>query len=249
MIDRQKQIEHYDELMASRRPNRGVFSCGYDSRFDPFLLDRRPELVPEFEAILRTAAPKKVGSILDIGCGSGLYFPLLARRAERLAGLDFSSEMIAAARGLVEKKGLTNVDLFVGSAEELPFPDESFDLVLGIDVLHHIPDLERALREVRRVLRPGGRFASVEPNVLNPMVFLAHLIPAEERGALGRNWPWKTRRLIKRNIGRPRVSYVFHVTSSGSKLLAGVLRFLDRTMQFWPLRCLGIRMIMTAQKR
>ena len=249
MLTRKEQIDYYDRLMSSRRPDRGVFSCGYDSRFDPFLLDKRPELAGDFDRMIRAAFPERIGSLLDIGCGSGLYFPPLAGAADRIVGIDFSPEMIKAANRLVEEKELDNIELFVGSAEELPFPDGSFDGVLGIDVLHHIPDLHKAMTEVRRVLRPGGRFASIEPNVLNPMVLLAHALPAEERGALGRNYPWVLRRLIKRYIGPPCSQYLFHVTSTGNKLLVKALRFFELTMQFWPMRCFGIRMLNTAERR
>lgn len=249
MLNKEKQIKYYDELMSSRRPNKGIFSCGYDSRFDPFLLDRRPELVSDFEQILRAAVPRRVEKLLDIGCGSGFYFPILAEWAEKIVGIDFSPGMIDAARRLIEVKELGNVEVRVESAESLPFPDESFDVAIGLDVLHHIPDVRKAVAEVARVLKPGGRFASVEPNVLNPMVFLAHLLPAEERGAIRRNYPWMLRRLLKRHIGPPSSRYLFHVTSTGNRLITGVLRFFDRAMQFWPMRCLGIRMLSIAEKQ
>ena len=244
----EQQRDHYDRLMAEQRPSRG-FDCGFDTRFDPFLLDSRPDLVPEFESILRTAFPDGTGRLLDIGCGSGLYFPLLAPMAKQLVGVDISSGMIGAAQTLAEKKGLANVELRVASALELPFDDASFDSVLGFDVLHHVPDVDAAVAEAARVLRPGGRFVSIEPNALNPIVFLAHALPKEERGALRRNYPWKLRRLVRRHVGRPRSRYLWHVTSSGNKLMVAVLRFLDVTMQFWPARLFSIRMLISAEKR
>jgi ubiquinone/menaquinone biosynthesis C-methylase UbiE len=92
-------------------------------------------------------------SVLDIGCGTG---ELLARLEEwqpaHLAGLDISANMIAAAR---EKLG-PQVDLHVGDAESLPWPDGSFDLVTCTNSFHHYPDPTRALAEIKRVLIPGG---------------------------------------------------------------------------------------------
>jgi SAM-dependent methyltransferase len=245
----EQQREHYDKIMAERRPTRGVFSCGYDTRFDPFLLDKRPDLVPEFEGIIRNAFPERVGRTLDIGCGPGLYFPLLAPRTERLVGIDISLEMIKAAGELCAAKGLSNVELRVASVLDLPFEDGSFDAVIGFDVLHHVPETDTAFAQIARVLRRGGRFVSIEPNVLNPMVFLTHLVPKEERGALWRNYPWRMRRMVRRYIGRPRVRYIWHVTAYGNKMLVAALRFCELTMSFWPLRCLGVRMIWSAEKR
>src|SRR4029079_12466389 len=70
---------------------------------------------------------------------------------------DISPGMVAAARRNAAALGF-EVEGRVADAEELPYPDASFDLVVGHAVLHHVPDVERALGEVLRVLRPGGRF-------------------------------------------------------------------------------------------
>jgi SAM-dependent methyltransferase len=64
--------------------------------------------------------------------------------------------MLKTLAASAERLGLTAVDTVVCDAEQLPFPDDSFDIVFGHAVLHHIPDLEQAFREFRRVLRPGG---------------------------------------------------------------------------------------------
>ena len=248
MLEEDKQKEFYDDMMSSRRPTRGL-SCGYDSRFDPFLLDSRPDLVPEFEKLLGAAFPRRAELLLDIGCGSGLYFPLLAGMAEHVIGIDTSEEMIKAAQRLVDKKELDNVDARVANAEELPFPDRHFDAVLGFDVLHHIPDFKRAMAEVRRVLRPGGRFASIEPNVLNPVVWLAHALPPEERNALRRNYPWVIRRLVRNHIGPPSSRYLNHVTGTNSRIIKAGLSSMDAVMRFRPLSYFSIRMLWTAEKR
>ncbi len=248
MLKDDQQREHYDRIMSSRRPTRWLFSCGYDTRYDPFLLDKRPDLVPEFDSLLREAFPEPAGNLLDVGCGSGIYFPLLAKQAGRVIGIDTSSGMIDAARRLIDKKDLDNVDVRIAGAEQLPFPDESFDAVLAFDVLHHISDITAAMSEVRRVLRPGGRFASIEPNVLNPVVWLAHFIPREERGALLRNYPWNIWRLMKKHIGRPRSRYVSHVTSTGNRFVVSFLQLCEKYLQFWPMRYFSIRMLWTAEK-
>ena len=65
--------------------------------------------------------------------------------------------------------GAANVRLSRGNAEQMPFRDGSFDAVYGSSILHHL-DLDAALAEVHRVLRPGGRMAFAEPNILNPQV-------------------------------------------------------------------------------
>jgi ubiquinone/menaquinone biosynthesis C-methylase UbiE len=93
--------------------------------------------------------------VLEAGCGiatDGLQF---ARAGALYTGLDMSPEALALARHRfdLERRGGRFVD---GSVTELPFPDESFDMVFSHGVIHHVPDTERAVAEFHRVLRPGG---------------------------------------------------------------------------------------------
>lgn len=94
---------------------------------------------------------------LEIGSGTG-YFSLNLLQAGVISEAtctDISPGMLATLRGNAERLGLS-VETVATGAEDLPFEDESFDLVLGHAVLHHLPDLERAFGEFQRVLRPGG---------------------------------------------------------------------------------------------
>jgi SAM-dependent methyltransferase len=100
------------------------------------------------------------GDALEIGSGTG-YFSLNLMQlgiVERLTATDISPEMLRRLAATAEALGL-EAQTVATEAEELPFEDESFDLVFGHAVLHHIPDLERAMSEFRRVLRPGGAIA------------------------------------------------------------------------------------------
>ena len=92
------------------------------------------------------------GQLLEVGVGSGRLLAELAARGWSVTGVDPASEMVRHARGRLRDSG----ELFVARAEELPFPDDCFDVVVGIGVLEYT-DFERALRELARVLRPDGR--------------------------------------------------------------------------------------------
>lgn len=113
----------------------------------------------EFTADLIAVAPGE--SVLDLGCGPGELAMALARRVGpngRVAGIDLSKALVAGARRKAKRAGLA-IDYRVASVEQLPFADASVDVVVSSLVMHHLaPEvLARAVREIRRVLKPGGR--------------------------------------------------------------------------------------------
>lgn len=99
--------------------------------------------------------------VLDVGCGSGAVTRDIARRIApggRVVGLDASLALVALARELAEAASLRDlIELRVGDVRSLPYPDDSFDAVLAATVLVHVPEGERAIPEMVRVTRPGGR--------------------------------------------------------------------------------------------
>jgi ubiquinone/menaquinone biosynthesis C-methylase UbiE len=105
--------------------------------------------------------------VLELGCGTGVFLEKLAVHGARIVGLDLSIDLLQRCASRV--KGAAHVGLACGNAEQMPFPDATFDAAYGSSVLHHL-GLQAALSEVRRVLRPGGRIAFAEPNILNPQV-------------------------------------------------------------------------------
>jgi len=104
---------------------------------------------------------RSFGDALEIGSGTGYFSLNLVQLGviERLTATDISPGMLKKLAATAEALGLEDVTTVATEAEELPFEDESFDLVFGHAVLHHIPDLDKAFAEFRRVLRPGGMVA------------------------------------------------------------------------------------------
>jgi ubiquinone/menaquinone biosynthesis C-methylase UbiE len=110
---------------------------------------------------LRLLAVGPGDRVLDLGCGSGAVTREIARRVApggRAVGLDVSPALLAVARELADQAGLgALVEFAPGDCRALPFPDGSFDVVLAATVLAHVPEAGRAVVEMVRVTRPGGR--------------------------------------------------------------------------------------------
>jgi ubiquinone/menaquinone biosynthesis C-methylase UbiE len=105
--------------------------------------------------------PEATGRVLEIGIGSGLNLPLYSpKTVQQVIGLEPSPKLLEMA-GRVERQGLS-VDLVEGSAEEIPLENASVDTVVTTWTLCTIPDAASALRQMRRVLKPGGRLLFVE---------------------------------------------------------------------------------------
>lgn len=123
-------------------------------------------------------------TVLEYGCGDGENTVALARRgAGKVVALDISPELIGIARRRLEVNGVEGgVEFLVGSAHDVPLADESVDVVFGMAILHHL-DLRLAAREVRRVLRKGGRAIFQEPVRSSPLLKAARkLIPYQAPG-------------------------------------------------------------------
>ena len=115
-------------------------------------------------ALLASASLSPGQRVLDVACGTGLVAFDAARAvgpAGRVLGIDLSGQMIDAAQRRARERTVSNVDFARMDAEVLDLPDASFDVVLCALGLMYLPDPEAAVREMRRVLRPGGRLVLV----------------------------------------------------------------------------------------
>ena len=117
---------------------------------------------------------------LELGCGTGYFTRELARSGAGIVAIDLSPELLEIAKA---NCSAPNVRFEIQNAYELSYPDVIFDSVVGSSVLHHL-EIEDALREIYRVLKPGGAIYFTEPNMLNPQI------------AIQKNVHW-----IKRKLG------------------------------------------------
>jgi ubiquinone/menaquinone biosynthesis C-methylase UbiE len=96
-----------------------------------------------------------LGKTLEVGCGNGTYYKIFIREAEHLTATDFSVEMVAVTKKRL--KGVVNISVEKANCFSLSYPDSSFDTVLMANLLHIIPEPEKAIAEGKRVLKTNGR--------------------------------------------------------------------------------------------
>jgi SAM-dependent methyltransferase len=125
--------------------------------------------------LLGNVAGKRV---VDFGCGSGANTALLANRGAHVWAIDISEALLRLGRRRLAASGRAGGATFIAaSAHDLPFPDGSIDVVFGMAILHHL-DLDLVSREMRRVLKPGGRAIFKEPVRNSPVIrFARSLVP------------------------------------------------------------------------
>ncbi|MBI5849148.1 MAG: class I SAM-dependent methyltransferase [Nitrospirae bacterium] len=165
------------------------FYVGYSDRIlqkrynSPFLL-RRYVHRQIYAGTLQYIEPGQ--TVLDAGCGEGILSNLMAQRGATVTGVDISSPNTEAAKAISRRMLIENYPTFcVADAESLPFPDKSFDVVVSSHVLEHLPDFQRGLREIKRVMRRKAIISL--PTCLNPCAW----------SLLGGDLYWKlTRRSI-----------------------------------------------------
>jgi 2-polyprenyl-3-methyl-5-hydroxy-6-metoxy-1,4-benzoquinol methylase len=177
--------------------------------------------------ILGSLEPMAGRRILELGSGQGEMAVWMAQQGAQVTGIDVGSDLVAAAAKLAQVNGV-RCDFRTGSATELPFPDASFDRVLGMCLLHHLPPegAQRVVRESCRVLRSAGEALFWEP-VENSAVFNAiqNLVPVGKPGE-----PMYRPSLLQRRAWRAYVSAMDqrHMTTRELQTLgAGIFRHIE----------------------
>jgi ubiquinone/menaquinone biosynthesis C-methylase UbiE len=120
------------------------------------------------DKIIERSGIKKKMKLLEIGCGSGAFTTFVARAVGKngqVFALDIQQKMLDQLSGKLERpenKDIKNIRPILASAYEMPFEEDSLDLVYMVSVFQEIPDTTRTLKEIRRILRPGGILAISE---------------------------------------------------------------------------------------
>jgi arsenite methyltransferase len=165
---------------VSRQPEQDfIFPTGRDWAEDlgyPDELARVPDSA--VESFAGVANPFSLGRlspgerVLDLGSGAGtdsLVAAQMVGEEGHVTGIDMTPAMLEKAQAAADEMGMTNVEFVAGEAEQLPFPDASFDVVISNGVIDLIPDKDAVFSEIHRVLVPGGRIQVADVTIQNPV--------------------------------------------------------------------------------
>jgi ubiquinone/menaquinone biosynthesis C-methylase UbiE len=135
---------------------------------------------PENRFILRQLGDVRGKRLLDLGCGAGENSVYFAQRGADCVASDYSPGMVNVALKLAASNGV-KVEGKVINAMAIDYPDHSFDIVYAANLLHHIPDPMVTIREIHRVLKPGGKMCFWDPLRHNPVINVYRRIATEVR--------------------------------------------------------------------
>lgn len=151
-----RDLERLEAVRQQRAANAQEYFAANAGEWDSLRALHIPEDQVE-GALLEFVGPSQVSSYLDLGTGTGRILELVAPRASRAVGIDLNGEMLSLARARIERAALGHVQVRRGDLFELPYADDSFELITVHQVLHYLEDPSAAVAEAARVLKPGGR--------------------------------------------------------------------------------------------
>ena len=153
------EAERHDRLYRSPRPSTLEMAPSDWEKFATLDV-----VTHAYHASIKRLGDVRGLCVLDAGCGDGWLSVILAKLGARVEGFDISREAVTTARRRAEQNRTTSVTRFeVASFYALPYPDASFDAVIGQAILHHVKDKPRAAEQLHRVMRAGARAVFCEP--------------------------------------------------------------------------------------
>ncbi len=159
-VDKQKELQkkYYDQI-----------------EFEEYEKSRKVKRnqMRKLDAQLEISKLSPESSILDVGCGTGIQLRWLLEKGYRPSGIDLSSGLIEKLRERLNKEGIGDkIELKQSDAEDIQYPDNTFDQVMGTAILHHVPNPGKVVKEMARVVKPGGWVTVAEPNIINPWILI-----------------------------------------------------------------------------
>lgn len=215
----------------------------------------------QYERLVAESLPIIPGArYLEVGCGTGRFTVPVAAQGVNLTAIDISDEMLATTRGKLQANPAVKqeVHLLKVDARESGFPAESYDVVFSFNVINHVPEYERLITEVARVLKPGGCLVVGYPSLWSvylPYAMLVNLTRRSIRRGVYTRWP-STPALVRQAKGLgltvERSNGMFHCPAIRqpfvAKVVAAMLRLGGKLVETGPLQAVASTRIVVFRK-
>ena len=175
-----KTSEFYDNLMLGKE-KRGVL--GKNKRFSSDKIINKNLVNQYFTNVIKDYLNEE-DEVLDYGCGPGAFLVLASSFCKNMIGVDISNSFVDECNNTINRYNVKNAQSKHIKPCNTGFEDNSFDKIIMVDVIHHLENISDELKEIHRILKPNGQLIVFEPNKLNPLMFIWHLIDKNERGLL-----------------------------------------------------------------
>ena len=216
-------------------------------RYHTELLEENKFVRQRINELFQSLFTEKIQTLLDIGCGTGFYFSALSEYTDKLYGIDVSTLFLKDAKNIIERNKIENAYVCMSLSEALPFSDQSFDCVFLFAVLHHLQNVNKAIEETHRVLKKNGKCIVIEPNILNPAMFLFLCFKKHERGILSLpkfTLEKKFKELFSNVHSKPTTFQVTFTGPVSNMILSFLEKLPDKFLEF-----LSIHYVLIAEKK
>ena len=220
--DEKKTMEFYDSLVDGE-VKRGFF--GKDTRFNTEKLLSKNSIKVFYTDVIKQHITKE-DVVLDLGAGTGVFSCVTAPHCKKVVALEITPRFAEEAQKTVEVLGINNVEVQTIKVNDIPYADNSFDVLLMVDVIHHCSDPRETLVEAFRVLKPEGKVIIFEPNKLNPLLYLMCVLDKNEWGLLKLGSKGKYRKLLAEFCDIKEMEYNGLLIGPDSKLFIWIANFI-----------------------